>query len=146
PASQVIDLRPNPDNISGWGSQHTVLIFRTPISAGDLVRLRAGLANSPANTRDELVYAPDASPDNAFSRFLHSTDPQRFWREYSYDVSPVSDDRPFFFYTVQPGDLVRFWGNHVDSADYKINKAVPLLFGLMAVSILATGVILALPP
>jgi len=145
-ASHVIILRENPENLRGWGSQDTVLIFRKPISATDLARLRAGLANSPANTKDELLFAPDMRPDNAFSRFLNSADPQSFWREYPYDVSPVSDDRPFFFYTVQARDLVQFWGNHVDSADYKINKAVPLLFGLLAVSILATGVILSLPP
>jgi hypothetical protein len=47
---------------------------------------------------------------------------------------------------VQPADLLRFWSHHEDSADYKINRAVPLLFGLLAVSILATAVILALPP
>lgn len=145
-ASHVIIIRENPENLSGWGAQDTVLIFRKPIAAADLARLRSGLANSPANTKDQLVYAPDAPSDNAFSRFLRSPDPQRFWREYSYDVSPVSDDRPFFFYTVQPRDLLQFWGNHVDSADYKINKAVPLLFGLMGVSILATAVILSLPP
>src|SRR6201993_4351119 len=30
--------------------------------------------------------------------------------------------------------------------DYKINRAVPLLFGMMAVSLLATAIILVLPP
>jgi spermidine synthase len=145
-ASHVIVLRENPENLSGWGSQDTVLIFRKPISAGDLARLRAGLTNSPANTKDELVYAPDVPSDNAFAKFLHSADPQRFWHDYPFDVSPVSDDRPFFFYTVQFRDLLAFWDHAGDSADYKINKAVPLLFWLVAISIMATGVILLQPP
>lgn len=145
-ASHVVVLRENPENLSGWGAQDTVLIFRKPVVAADLARLREGLAQSPANTKDVLVYAPGSPSDNAFSRFLLSPDPRAFWRAYPYDVSPVTDDRPFFFYTVQPRDLAQFWGHHVDSADYKINKAVPLLFGLMAVSIVATAVILALPP
>lgn len=144
-ASHVIVLRENPENLAGWGSQDTVMIFRKPIQAADLARLRAGLANTRSG-RDELVYAPDAPGQSAFARFLASPDPERFWREYPYDVSPVSDDRPFFFYTVQPRDLLQFWEHQENSADYKINRAVPLLFGLVGISILATLVILALPP
>jgi len=142
-ASHVIILRENSQLINGWGSQDTVLIFRKPVVASDLAKLRAGLGQS----KDELIYAPDM-PGNAtaFAQFLHAPDPQRFWREYRYDVSPVSDDRPFFFYTVQPHDLLRFWQNHEDSADYKINRAVPLLFALVAISVIAIAVILALPP
>ena len=57
-----------------------------------------------------------------------------------------NDNRPFFFYTVQPRDLINFISSPSDSADYKINRAVPLLFGLMGISIIATAVILLLPP
>src|SRR5204862_767477 len=50
-------------------------------------------------------------------------------------------------YTVQPRDLWAFvTGASRASADYKINRAVPLLFGLMAVSAAATLIVLALPP
>jgi len=47
---------------------------------------------------------------------------------------------------VQPRDLWTFvrTASH-DTADYKVNKAVPLLFGLMAVSLVATLLILVLP-
>jgi hypothetical protein len=33
-----------------------------------------------------------------------------------------------------------------DTADYKVNKAVPLLFGLMGISVVATALVLLLPP
>ena len=57
------------------------------------------------------------------------------------NVTPVGDDRPFFFYTVQPRDIRNFL-KHADTknADFKINRAVPLLFDLMLVSILATAI------
>src|SRR5205814_106630 len=61
-------------------------------------------------------------------------------------ISPVDDDRPFFFYTVQPRDLFNFLTQRGQAADYKINRAVPLLFELLGVSVLATIVVLALPP
>ena len=63
---------------------------------------------------------------------LTSPDPPAFWRSYRYDVSPVSDDRPFFFYTVQPRDLWNFVTTaNTESADYKVNRAIPLLFALV---------------
>ena len=48
---------------------------------------------------------------------------------------------------MQPRDLWDFirHASH-ESADYKINKAVPLLFGLMVISLVATALILLLPP
>jgi len=59
----------------------------------------------------------------------------------------VSDDRPFFFYTVQARDLWQFVLHASrETADYKVNNALPVLFGLVAISIVATLVILALPP
>ena len=75
-----------------------------------------------------------------------SRDHKAFERHYRYDVSAVDDNRPFFFYSVQPRDVWNFF-KHASrfSADYKVNRAVPLLFGLLVVSLLATLVILGLP-
>ena len=84
---------------------------------------------------------------NQFRDLLLSPNPAEYQREYPFDITPVSDNRPFFFYTVQPRDLWNFVKHASrDSADYKVNKAVPLLFGLMAVSLVATALILVLPP
>ncbi len=93
------------------------------------------------------IYVPGGSFDNPFSQLLKTPDPVKFAQNYQYDVSPVSDDRPFFFYTVQPQDLWNFLTtSYKGSADYKINRAVPLLYSLLLVSLVATIVILALPP
>jgi hypothetical protein len=59
----------------------------------------------------------------------------------------VNDNRPFFFYTVQPQDLWAFFFSGKEGvADHKINRAVPLLYSLVAISLLATIVMLSLPP
>ena len=56
-----------------------------------------------------------------------------FYDSYPFDVRPVSDNRPFFFYTVQPRDLWRFLGSASRrNADFKVNRALPVLFGLVA--------------
>lgn len=145
-AAHIIAVRDDATKINGWGAQDTVLISRKPFSAADLENARRLAAES----RMEVVYLPgepgDASANNAFGRLLASANPAEFWNSYQYDVSPVGDDRPFFFYTVQPRDLWNFVRNaNQQSADYKINRAVPLLFGLMGLSVVVTGLILVLP-
>jgi hypothetical protein len=93
------------------------------------------------------IYLPGERIPGQFTDLLRSPDPTAYQRNYRYDISPVGDNQPFFFYTVQPRDILAFLANASRrSADYKINKAVPLLYALMAISILATAIILALPP
>jgi hypothetical protein len=149
-ASHVIAVRDDATKINGWGAQDTVLISRKPFSAADIANARRLTAESHM----DVVYVPGdppgasagASRNNAFGQLLASANPADFWNSYQYDVSPVGDDRPFFFYTVQPRDLWNFVRNaNTQSADYKINRAVPLLFGLMGLSIVVTGLILVLP-
>jgi len=142
PASHVVVVRDDATKINGWGAQDTVLISRKPFSAVDLKNARRLAAES----RMELIYLPGQASQNAFGELLASANPKQFWSAYPFDVSPVGDDRPFFFYTVQPRDLWNFVKNgNEESADYKINRAVPLLFGLMGLSIFVTGLILVLP-
>jgi hypothetical protein len=130
-------------SVVGWGAKDTVLISRKPFSAEYVARARRTIAEGHM----QPVYLPDETIANPFNELLHSPRPSEYERNYRFDISPVSDNRPFFFYTVQPRDLWTFITRiRNTSADDKINQAVPLLFGLMAVSIAATLIILALPP
>ncbi len=148
PARHVMVVRDDTSKLYGWGAQDTVMISRKPFTDADVGRAKQLLSE----TKMEAVYLPGANgapaigSGNPFGELLTSTDPPAFWRSYRYDVSPVNDDRPFFFYTVQPRDLWNFVMNaSTESADYKVNRAIPLLFALVAVSIGATLLILFLP-
>jgi hypothetical protein len=142
PARHVIVVREDTAKLQGWGALDTVLISRKPFTDADIARAREIIAR---NHMDQ-IYLPGDAPKNAFGQLLTSLDPAKFWHDYPFDVSPVSDDRPFFFYTVQPRDLWRYITTaNESSADFKVQKAVPLLFGLMAVSLCATALILLLP-
>ena len=101
--------------------------------------LRRGRAASHLLSRE-----PDAEPVSRSA--AEPAIPAEYERNYTFDITPVTDDRPFFFYTVQPRDLWEFMKGGAKTADRKINKAVPLLFGLMAISLVATLVILIAPP
>lgn len=127
----------------GWGAQDTVLISRQPFGPADLARARAAMAAAHM----QPIFLPDQRIPGQFTDLLRSSDPAAYERNYRYNISPVGDNQPFFFYSVQPRDILAFLfhASH-RSADYKINKAVPLLYALMAISVLATAIILALPP
>jgi len=142
PASHVMVVRDDSSKLYGYGALDTVLVSRRPFTPADVARAQALVSES----KMETMYLPGAPSSNAFGQLLASADPSSFWRAYRYDVSPVSDDRPFFFYTVQPHDLLDFLRNaNVKAEDYKLNSAVPLLFALMAVSIGATALVSLLP-
>ena len=143
-ARHVIVLRENSQNIAGWGAQDTVLISRKPFTGADVAKAKRELEGRPM----QAIYMPGDAPKNPFGELLLAKDRKAFEANYRFDISAVDDDRPFFFYTVQPRDLWTFLlsaSASTNSADYKINKAVPLLYGLMAVSLAATLLILLLP-
>jgi hypothetical protein len=143
PARHVIVARAGSRaELAAWGVQDTVFISRRPFLAEDISRARAAIAEG----KMQAVYLPDEMIPNQFTELLHSADPAAYQSRYPFDISPVSDNRPFFFYSVQPRDVWNFV-LHASrrTADYKINRAVPLLFELLGVSLLATLIILALP-
>jgi len=142
-ARHIAVVREHLQQLKGWGAQDTILIARQPFTGADLDTLR----KSAEIAKMELVYLPGTTRDTPFRTLLETNDPARFFDNYQFDVRPVSDDRPFFFYTVQARDLWQFV-LHASraTADYKVNNALPVLFGLVAISIVATLIILALPP
>jgi hypothetical protein len=142
-AGHVAVVREDVQRLEGWGSQDTILISRAPLSGADVELIESAAAKA----RMQVVYAPGTSVETPFRELLVTRDPKRFYDSYPFDVRPVTDDRPFFFYTVQARDLSQFLKHApATNADYKINAALPILFGVIVISIAATLVILALPP
>ncbi len=103
PARHVMVVRDDTSKLYGWGAQDTVLISRKPFTETRYRRARTVAFRNQAGggvlcrrRRRCTTHSPSCCT---------RPDPPAFWRSYRYDVSPVSDDRPFFFYTVQPRDL-----------------------------------------
>lgn len=143
-AAHIMVLREGaPEELARWGNSDTILIARKPFPASDIARIK----QIAAAGHIEPLYLPGDRPANAFGEYLLSRDPSSFFAGYAHDVTPVDDNRPFFFYTVQPHDIWHFVTSASRlNADYKINRAVPMLFGLICISLLAVGLTLALPP
>lgn len=143
PARNVIVVRQDSHALKGWGAQDTILISRNPFNSADIKLVQ----NAAAIATMQVVYSPGTETASPFRDLLLAEDPSGFYADYKFDVSPVSDNRPFFFFTVQPRDFWRF-ATHASrqAEDYKINSALPVLFGVVLVSIAATAIIVCLPP
>lgn len=133
----------------GWGALDTVLIARKPFTGHEIARLR----ELAGEARLAPLYLPGASIPTPFTALMASQNPAAFEDSYPYNIRAVSDDRPFFFYSVQRGDVGRYLryflrGEQPDSsrADFQVNLSVPVMLGLLAVSVAAVAVMLALPP
>ena len=85
-------------------------IFRKPLSGCGCRRRESGI--EPDQAAGALycpgaLYHKERPPTNSASCCGAPIQPT-FWRNYRYNVTPVDDDRPFFFYTVQPRDILNF--------------------------------------
>ncbi len=78
----------------------------------------------------------------AFAQLIRSQDPQAFSASYAYNVSPVSDNAPFFFFTFKPE---AFLGGERHGIDWKVNLGIAVLGMVLLVSIVAVIAFLVLP-
>jgi hypothetical protein len=132
----------NKADLAGWGAQDTVIISRKALSDADAAKAREAFTAAGMTT----VYVPGDGTANEFGQLLLAKDPLEYERNYQFDITPVTDDRPFFFYTVQPRDVKKFLLDSAHAADVKVNVAVPKLFSALIVSVIAVAIILVLPP
>jgi spermidine synthase len=96
------------------------------------------------------LYLPsqaDAEPagvPNPFAVLIASNDPYRFAQSYAYNVAPVSDNAPFFFFTLKPGQILSQEGLR-KGIDWKVNLGVLVLILVLLISLVAVIAFLILP-
>jgi hypothetical protein len=82
----------------------------------------------------------------AFHDLIQSNDPVRFAQNYAYNVSPVSDSAPFFFFTLKTRHVLEnIVAGTGKGMDWRINLGVVVLGMLLIISILAVLAFLVLP-
>ncbi len=120
----------------------TMLVKRTPWLPGEIEHM-TGVA---ADLEFDLVYAPGKTNHPDFDR-LFSGDREAFYRDYPVDISPPTDDRPFFFYMLRAGDAFRFLGGHKLEQGVMQNnvRAVFVLAALLVIVLLLTAGCIFLP-
>jgi spermidine synthase len=132
-----------------------VLAKRSPFTLEEQAQVRAHLAANPdlsllylpSNKDAATTSAPDgplAASADSFSQLIQLNDPNRFASLYPYDVSPVTDNAPFFFFNLKLGQTLRP-GSLREGVDWKINLGVAVLGMVLLISILAVLAFLIVP-
>ena len=92
----------------------------------------------------DLLYLPSAPGNNPFSALIARNDPWAFAREYPYNVSPVTDNAPFFFFTLKTGQILGEQSLQ-QGIDWKVNLGVVVLGMVLLISLAAVLAFLILP-
>jgi hypothetical protein len=132
-----------------------VLAKRTPFTPEEQGRVQQHLAAHPDLFQ---LYPPSPSKlttlggqedhyepgSDSFTQLIRLNNPQRFAARYPYDVSPVTDNAPFFFFNLKLGQA---W--HPESlrqaGDWKVNLGVAVLGMVLVISVLAVLGFLVVP-
>jgi len=95
---------------------------------------------------DHLValYLPSDHKDNPFSALITRNDPYAFAQQYKYDVSPVTDNAPFFFFTLKV-DQILGQRSLSHGIDWKVNLGVVVLAMVLVISVVAVLAFLVIP-
>jgi spermidine synthase len=98
------------------------------------------------NTYPELraLYIPSQPGANPFSDLIASNNPSAFAQSYAYNVAPVSDNAPFFFFTLKPKQILEGIGQR-HGLDWKVNLGVLVLVLVLVISVAAVLAFLILP-
>ena len=139
PADNFIIISQGPLNNDGIAV--AVLAKKTAFTADEQHAVLNHLSENPSLAS---LYLPSAHGDNAFSQLIASNDPVVFARSYPYNVAPVDDNAPFFFFTLkleqilQPSSLQQ-------GIDWKVNLGVAVLFMVLAISVVVVLAFLVIP-
>lgn len=101
-----------------------------------------------ANLNLHVLYLPATAEQPgmaqpAFAKLIRGQHPRAFSASYRYDVSPVADNAPFFFFTLKPEQVFR--GSDEGGIDWKVNLGIAILGIMLLVSIAAVIAFLVLP-
>ena len=130
--------------IRSWGTL-TLLLKHDVITPDEIQQLKT----FSENLRFDLVYYPGIQPEeaNRFNRFPQAIyyhlfdqllDPKRredLYRDYPFNIEPVTDDRPFFGYVLK-------WGSLKEAYDLAQKKWLFLLNGGLLVPVMLIQAIL----
>src|SRR5262249_43448208 len=110
----------------------TMILAARPIAADQLARIEAACT---ANGFD-LEVSPASPADHPLARYLDRGPYSELVASAPQDLSPPTDDRPFFFYVKRAGDLLRPTGLMNDPGLW-------ILISLGSVLVLAVAFVIA---
>jgi hypothetical protein len=118
-----------------------VLAKKSAFTAAEEEAVRAHILSNPALV---ALYLPSDPKANPFSAFIAGNDPYAFARRYAYNVAPVNDNAPFFFFTLKL-DQILHRDDLIQGIDWKVNLGVAVLAMVLVISCIAVAAFLVIP-
>jgi hypothetical protein len=118
-----------------------VLAKKSPFTPEEETLVRNHLDD---NSDLAALYTPSSPGKNPFTDLIASNDPRAFARSYPYNVAPVNDDAPFFFFTLKT-DQILHDGGLQRGIDWKVNLGVVVLGMVFLISLAAVVAFLLIP-
>lgn len=128
-----------------------VLAKKSPFTTAEYAAVAAHVHENPNlfwlnPTTEYAGLQPLPAAAAAFRELIESNDPAGFARNYAYNVSPVSDSAPFFFFTLKTRHVIEnILAGTGRGMDWRINLGVVVLGMLLIISIVAVVAFLILP-
>jgi len=130
------------------GRPVTVLVKRSEFTREEEEKIQAHLQSHPNLVPIYLPTENEAELQRAGSREFHALiaggDPAAFSAGYEFNVAPVTDNQPFFFFTLKLSNIFHP-ARAGKGMDWKVNMGVLVLFALLAISALAVLGFLIVP-
>jgi hypothetical protein len=117
-----------------------VLAKKTRFTAEEEQAVHEHLRKYPAL---KALYLPSEPTANPFASLIQSKDPAAFARSYPFNVAPVRDNAPFFFFTLKLSRV--FHPNLEKGIDWKVNSGIVVLAMVLEISLVAVVAFLILP-
>ncbi len=118
-----------------------VIAKKTAFNAAEEAAVAGHLARYP---QLHALYLPSRPGQNPFSILIAENDPYAFARFYAYNVAPVTDNNPFFFFTLKTSQILGEEGLR-KGIDWKVNLGVLVLLLVLIISICAVLLFLIVP-
>ncbi len=140
-ASEILGIE-NPEQcilVAKYESLATVMFKKQPFTIDEIKKFKSDLTDLGF----DLVYSPDEQPDKFFRSLVAIPDRARYYKEYPFDVTPSTDDKPFFFNLLKMRDFMRVFEIR-DGQMFNYYATMTLIVILM-LSIAAILIVLLLP-
>jgi len=79
----------------------TMMVFREPLTEADM----NAAENIARELRFEILVSPRGCADEIFPKLTSAKDLEQFTRNYPFNIEAPTDDKPFFFNMLRPGDM-----------------------------------------
>ncbi|HYV86304.1 MAG TPA: hypothetical protein VFB49_10350 [Patescibacteria group bacterium] len=139
PASHLVIVR---DRARSDPRTPAMFLYKKSAFTDEEVKALEGFASWHQFT---VLYSPATRPANDFTRLAEAERPETVWSAYPTNIAPTTDDSPFFFNSVRPGDLLHLADKAPEWRKTNVGTLILfLLFALVAalVAVLVVGPLL----